>query len=423
MNKKLLKILSEKWAIMPNEIENICSSDFGDPAWKESNEPNHKNNVDVRDGIAILHIDGTLTYRSNWLKAIFGVDTYDSISNAFNEIVANDSIKGIVLSIDSPGGMLSGVSDIAEQIFKARGTKECGIVAHSAGRVCSAAYWIASACESVVLSSVGEAGSIGVQCVVNNDNPADGKQATTILRSNLSPNKNLDPNTPAGRTALEKNIDAAAKVFLETVAAYRGTTYEDVLENYGQGATFIGQDAVDAGLADGIESLDSLVEKMLNHQKIGGNMPTNQTPAQTPAAQATVDVDAVRKEAVAAERTRIAGISAAFEGLNLEGDYKKFIEEGKTVAEAETFCLGACKKQLAEAKTASAAVPASTATAAPAATATTENLTAEQKALIAAGMAAQAAATNSIQAGTADPQSDADKRAFDAFAAGAKSMH
>lgn len=420
MNKKLLKIFSEKWAIMPTEIENICSSDFGDPAWKESGEPNHKNNVDIRDGIAILHIDGALTYRSNIWKAIFGVDTYDSISNAFNEIVGNDDVKGIILSIDSPGGMLSGVSDIAEQIFNARGTKECGIVAHSAGRVCSAAYWIASACESVVLSSVGEAGSIGVQCVVNNDNPADGKQATTILRSNLSPNKNLDPNTPAGRTALEKNIDAAAKVFLETVAAYRGTTYEDVLENYGQGATFIGQDAVDAGLADGIESLDSLVEKMLNHQKIGGNMPTNQTPAQTPAAQATVDVDAVRKEAVAAERTRIAGISAAFEGLNLEGDCKKFIEEGKTVAEAEAFCLGACKKQLAEAKTASATAPDATATATPAAA---ENLTEQQKALIAAGMAAQASAANSIQAGSADPQSDEDKRAFDAFAAGAKSMH
>ena len=56
MDKKLLKIFSEKWAIMPTEIENICSSDFGDPVWKDSNEPNHKNNVDIRDGIAILHI-------------------------------------------------------------------------------------------------------------------------------------------------------------------------------------------------------------------------------------------------------------------------------------------------------------------------------------------------------------------------------
>ena len=99
-------------------------------------------------------------------------------------------------------------------------------------------------------------------------------------------------------------------------------------------------------------------------------MPTNHTPAQNPAAQATVDVDAVRAEAVAAERTRIAGISAAFEGLNLEGDCKKFIEEGKTVAEAETFCLGACKKQLDEVKASAAtaaAAPAAVA-AAPAAT-------------------------------------------------------
>ena len=147
MDKKLLKIFSEKWAIMPTEIENICSSDFGDPTWKDSNEPNHKNNVDIRDGIAILHIDGALTYRSNVWKAIFGMDTYDSIANAFNEIIANDDVKGIVLSIDSPGGILSGVSDLAELIYKNRGTKECGIVAHSAGRMCSAAYWIASACE------------------------------------------------------------------------------------------------------------------------------------------------------------------------------------------------------------------------------------------------------------------------------------
>lgn len=418
MNKKLLKILSEKWAIMPMEIENFCSSDFGDPAWKESGEPNHKNNVDIRDGIAILHIDGALTYRSNIWKAFFGFDTYDSIANAFREIVADDKVKGIVLSIDSPGGMLSGVSDIAELIFNARGSKKLGIVAHSAGRVCSAAYWIASACERVVLSSVGEAGSIGVQCVVDNGNSADGKSTTTILRSNLSPNKNLDPSTPAGRTALEKNVDAAAKVFLETIAGYRGTTYENVLENYGQGATFIGQDAVDAGLADGIESLDSLVEKMLNNQNIGGNMPTEKTAGQSSAGQSTVDVEAVRQEAVAAERTRIVGISAAFAGLNLEGDCKKFIDDGKTVAEAESFCLGACKKQLADAKASATAAPAAD-SATPAAT--EKNLTDEQKKLIAAGMAAGASAANSIQAGTADPQADADKRVFDAFAAGAKS--
>lgn len=417
MNKKLLKILSGQWAIEPKAMEALCSSDFGDPAWKESNEPNHKNNVDIQNGIAVLHIDGALTYRSNIWKAWFGVDTYNSIENAFNELVADESVKGIVLSIDSPGGEIKGVSDLADRIFAARGTKECGIVAHSAGAMCSAAYWIASACEKVVASGVAQVGSIGVMGVLSGDED----KSVTYLRSSLSPNKNLDPNTPEGRSAVEKNLDAMAKVFVEALAKNRNSDFDSVLEHYGQGKVFVGQEALEAGMVDAIDSLDSVVEKMIKHQTIGGNMPTNQTPAQTPAAQATVDVDAVRQEAVAAERTRIAGISSAFEGLNLEGDCKKFIEEGKSVADAEKFCLEACKKQLAEAKT--AAPVAAAAPAAPAAEpAADAGLTAEQKALIAQGMAAGAAAANSVQAGASEPMADADKRAFAAFAAGAKSV-
>ena len=417
MNKKLLKILSGQWAIEPKAMEALCSSDFGDPAWKESNEPNHKNNVDVRNGIAVMHIDGTLTYRSNFWKAIFGVDTYNSIGNAFDELVADESVKGIVLSIDSPGGEIKGVSDLADRIFASRGTKECGIVAHSAGAMCSAAYWIASACEKVVASSVAQVGSIGVMGILGGDED----ESVTFLRSSLSLNKNLDPNTPAGRSAIEKNLDAMAKVFIESLAKNRGSDYDTVLENYGQGSVFVGQEALEAGMVDAIDSLDSVVEKMIKHQPIGGNMPTNQTPAQTPAAQATVDVDAVRQEAIAAERTRIAGISSAFEGLGLDGEREKFIAEGKTVDEAKAFCLEACKKQLAEAKTAAPSASATPANPAadPAAAA---GLTAEQKALIAKGMAAGAAAANSVQAGTAEPTSDADKRAFDAFAAGAKNF-
>lgn len=417
MNKKLLKILSGQWAIEPKAMEALCSSDFGDPAWKESNEPNHKNNVDIRNGIAVMHIDGTLTYRSSFWKAIFGVDTYNSIGNAFDELIANDSVKGIVLSIDSPGGEIKGVSDLADHIFAARGTKPCGIVAHSAATMCSAAYWIASACENIVASSVAQVGSIGVMGILGGDED----KSVTYLRSNLSPNKNLDPNTPEGRSAIEKNLDAMAKVFVEALAKNRNSDFDSVLERYGQGKVFVGQEALEAGMVDAIDSLDSVVDKMINHQTIGGNMPTNQNPAQTPAAQATVDVDAVRQEAVAAERTRIAGISSAFEGLGLDGDCKKFIAEGKTVDEAKAFCLEACKKQLAEAKTAAPSATANPANPAadPAAAA---GLTAEQKALIAQGMAAGAAAANSVHAGTAETASDADKRAFAMFSVGAKNF-
>lgn len=408
-------MLAGNWAIEPKKFENFCSSDFpGDKAFKESNEPNHKNNVDIKNGIAVMHIDGALTYRSNMWRMFFGDDTYNSISDAFDDLLENKEVKGIVLSIHSPGGQISGVSDLAEKIYSARGQKEAGIVAHTAGDMCSAAYWIGSACERVTAAPSAIVGSIGVMSYI----PGSANVEPAFVRSNLSRNKNLDPNTPAGRDALEKTLDSEAKVFMESVAKYRGTTYEDVLDNYGQGALFVGQEAVENGMIDEIISLDALVESMSNKQ--GGYMPNSQTQSQTPAVSAESQQEMIQA-AVAAERTRIAGVTAAFEGLGLESDLKAFVAEGKTVAEAESFCLAACKKQMADMKAAATATPASPAGEASAASASAGELTAEQKALIAAGIAAQTAAANGIQAGASEGSSaseEADKRAFDAFARG-----
>lgn len=407
-------MLAGNWAIEPKKFENFCSSDFpGDKAFKDSNEPNHKNNVDIKNGIAVMHIDGALTYRSNMWRMFFGDDTYNSISDAFDDLLDNKEVKGIVLSIHSPGGQISGVSDLAEKIYAARGQKEAGIVAHTAGDMCSAAYWIGSACERVTAAPSAIVGSIGVMSYI----PGSANVEPAFVRSNLSRNKNLDPNTPAGRDALEKTLDSEAKVFMESVAKYRGTTYENVLNNYGQGALFVGQEAVENGMLDEIISLAALVERMSNTK--GGSMPNTQSQAPVTTA-AENQADAI-KAAIDAERTRIAGVTAAFEGLGLESDLKAFVAEGKTVAEAESFCLAACKKQMADMKAVATATPASPAGEASAASASAGELTAEQKALIAAGIAAQTAAANGIQAGASDGSSaseEADKRAFDAFARG-----
>ena len=407
MKDELLKLLAGSWAIEPKKFENLCSSDWGETPLKPSGEPNHRNNVDMVGDIAVMHIDDVLTYRSTLMKMWYGMDTYNSIAESLDKLLADSSVNGIVLSIHSPGGQLDGVSDLAEKIYNARGSKSKGIVAHTAGSMCSAAYWIGSACEKVFASATAIIGSIGVMASV--PNAAQDEQKYVV--SNLSRNKNLDPNTPEGRAALEKTIDASAKVFVESVAKHRGTTFEDVLGNYGQGGLFVGEEAVKNGMIDGIVSLDSLIDNMSNNN--GGYMPNPNANAQTPVLSAEEQV----KAAVAAERSRIAGINTAFEGLGLEGDCKKFIDEGKTVAEAESFALTACKKQLADAKATPAAAPAASATEQNA------NLTAEQQALIAAGMQANASAANGVQAGAANQataQAEADKAAYDAFAAGSK---
>lgn len=413
-------VLNEKWAIDQRKFNELASSDFGENFFKKSGEVDHKNCVDMVGKIAVLHIDGVLSYRSDIYKAWFGMDTYNSIGDTLDKLMDDDHVEGIVLSIDSPGGQVSGVSDLAEKIFGIRGEKP--IVAHCAGSICSAAYWIGSACDKVVLSEIAEAGSIGCLAILNQD----ASNKTSVIRSNLSKNKALDPNTPEGRSAEEKVLDSMATVFIQNVAKYRGLDFDTVLDTFGQGAVFVGKEAVEIGMADEIDSLENVVKNMSNQNK-GGNMPTEKNAAGQTVTPVASNDDVV-KAAVEAERARISGVTAAFEGLALDGDCKKFIEEGKSVAEAESFCLVACKKQLEESRKASASAPAPAAAepaAAPTASAAgaDSSLTAEQRALIEKGIAASAAAANNIQAGSADAAAEADKALIDAFAAGAKSVH
>src|SRR5690606_12609791 len=66
----------------------------------------------------------------------------------------------IVLDVDSPGGGVYGVAEFAEEIYKARGQKRIVAVANS--MAASAAYWIATAADELVVTPGGEVGSIGV---------------------------------------------------------------------------------------------------------------------------------------------------------------------------------------------------------------------------------------------------------------------
>ena len=139
MNKNTLKlVLSTRFAMRSDEAERLASSDFGENYFKPDGQVNQVNHVTMReDGIAVIHIDGALSYRSDFWTAWLGMDTYDSISAAFDKCMADEKVKGILLDINSPGGEVGGCSDLAEKIFAARGSKEYGIVARTGGIMCS----------------------------------------------------------------------------------------------------------------------------------------------------------------------------------------------------------------------------------------------------------------------------------------------
>ena len=356
MKKSMLnRILSARLAIRKEDADVVASTNLkvvdDEGHWKGAMKPDGEldlvNNITRRDdGIAVIHVDGALSYRSNWLSYYFDEDTYNSIEAAFDECLADESVKGILFDINSPGGEVSGCSDLSDKIFNARGSKPYGIVARTGGMMCSAAYWLGSSCEKVFTASNGTLGSIGVLCAFMNFSKSIVE--TTVVVSDLSPNKAPDPNDPEGLKLIKEELNSLAEVFIDAVARNRGTTAEDVKNNFGQGGVFIGDKAVAANLADGVMSLDDVCEEMKRQGISNGGafMATNNKGAEAGKPEA-VDMEAVKAQAVADYKARVASIEDVFAGLEITGEEKAgFVDGDKTVAEATAFALAKAKEKI-----------------------------------------------------------------------------
>lgn len=396
MTKNFLKRLTgTRLAIRRDAAEILASSDFGTPSFLPSNEVNQENNVTMRDdGIAVIHVDGVLTYRSDLLTAIYGNDTYNSIERAFRKCLEDGKCKGIVFDVDSPGGEVSGCSDLSELIFRSRGSKPAGIVARTGGTMCSAAYWIASACEKVYTSAQGTVGSIGVLCSFEGKTDED----VQVVVSDLSPNKNPDPKTPEGIRQITEELNDLAGVFVDAVARNRGVSREEVLSRFGMGGVFVGVKAQSAGLTDGVLDFEEMIRQMKQ---------TEEQMSEEKKDAANVDVAAVKQAAVAEERARVAGIGKAFKGLGMDAECENFVAEGKSVAEAVEFCLEKAKAKLSEMEAGER----------------DGSLTDAQREAIRKGLAAEASAQNFVRGGFMNGGDGAKDRLFKAFRNGANNFN
>jgi membrane-bound ClpP family serine protease len=94
-------------------------------------------------------------------------------------------VSAIVLNLDTPGGAVNGVDELARAIFAARERKR--IIAYVGGMGASAGYWLASAASEIVVSDAAILGSIGVRMVAQDTTEADRKSGRVEFISSQSP--------------------------------------------------------------------------------------------------------------------------------------------------------------------------------------------------------------------------------------------
>lgn len=339
---KLLDVVTAPWAILPDkllEIQAIYATHLRgekiDLAGVEARigkplktEPQ---GFQVVDGVAVIPVEGVLAKRMNLMSNISGGASYELIARDLKTALDDQSIRAIILAIDSPGGSVDGTQQLANLIRNARGQKP--IVSYADGTMASAAYWVGAAADAIYIASdtttVGSIGVVATHTDISGREAAAGIKTTEIVAGAYKRiASQYGPLTESGKAAMQAQVDAIYEVFVADVAASRGVSVDAVLADMADGRLFIGKAAIQARLVDGVSTLDALIAQLAAGAPTGvvdsapkaTYRPTHhamQTRTQTPTPLPTGATMELTKEIVASDFPDIAAALRA-EGAQAE---------------------------------------------------------------------------------------------------------
>jgi len=208
------------------------------------------------NGVAVVTVRGPLMHHAD-----FWFDSYDAIKDRVRAALELDP-RMIVLSIDSPGGLVSGAFDTARELRVMAAAAGVDLYAHVEGQGTSAAYALASSAMWIGVSQSAMVGSVGVIDLLVDQtaqNAALGLAVEVITSGARKADGN--PNAPISDGAVEASqarVDKLAGMFFELVAAHGWGGSVDELAALEAGI-FTGAEAVELGLASEIATLDQTI--------------------------------------------------------------------------------------------------------------------------------------------------------------------
>jgi len=209
-------------------------------------------------GVAVVPITGVIAKYSSSVNGSSQPSgtSVEEIRGLLQRAVDDPTIKQIALLIDSPGGSVDGVPQLAGDILAARGKKP--IVAIADDLMASAAYWLGSHADKVYATPGTRVGSIGVYSVLQDwsRKMQNSGVETIVLRAGKDKGIGAPgaPITDAQRQVVQDRIQDWYELFTSSVAAARGLDLDHVL-SIAEGRTYRTELALQHGLIDGILSV------------------------------------------------------------------------------------------------------------------------------------------------------------------------
>jgi capsid assembly protease len=207
-----------------------------------------------KPSMAVIPVNGMISKGiSPFMESCMGAVNPDRISHALRQAVEAKGIKQIVLDIGSPGGRTTFTPELAAQVKAAASMRGKTVYAFTDTMIASAAEWLASQANEVVMTASAQVGSIGTYLAFLNPKVAMQMQGYSLELFSRGTHKGLGlPGrdlTQADREYLQATVDKLNAEFVSTVKAGRPKASEEALT---AAKMYDGPDAVRHGLADGI---------------------------------------------------------------------------------------------------------------------------------------------------------------------------
>lgn len=209
----------------------------------------------VKNGILRIPVVGVLLHRFPYSFGSMATG-YEYIRQALRRGLSDDQVKGIVFDVDSPGGMVSGCFDLADEVFAARDEKPTMAVVQE--HAYSAGYALASSAAEMTVARTGGVGSIGV--IATHVDMSEALKERGFKFTFITAGKGKEDGRPEiplsddAKAEMQARVDSHYQIFVSTVARNRGIEESSIRDFGAKG--FIASESVETGLADTVGSFD-----------------------------------------------------------------------------------------------------------------------------------------------------------------------
>jgi len=257
------KVARETWALKPEVFAAILAAITGQgeaqpivqraPAgiafYRDDDEDDDEMSL-ARDGsVAVIPVRGILGKHLSRMETDCGGCSVDAIAAALDLAAKDEECETIVLAFDSPGGTVTGIPELAAKIRRVAEMKH--VVAFCDSQCCSAALWLASACDDFFVSESAIIGSVGVYTLALDETRALEMQGVKVNAMSAGKYKLMGapfkPLTDEERAMFQARVDALNAQFHAAMNRERNIDPAHL-----EGQTFSGTEAVAHGFCDGL---------------------------------------------------------------------------------------------------------------------------------------------------------------------------